>query len=215
MRSLVFGAALLALGGCAQLENLSNTVTLSGSRSAGQGATAPTATAQGEGVGVKVVTQTAPARGLEVVIPSRDANATLSLAGRNGTVETWRTDDDITVSVDRGVVIATRGLGDDLMAADSGPTLAALRGTKIGAYRRTYRFLTADNHSDYVLLGCEMTTAGNETLAGQNLLRHEEKCSNPKMTVTNIYWTNKKGRVQAGRQWVSPTVGQIAIGVLN
>ncbi|OOY03009.1 YjbF family lipoprotein [Thioclava sp. F28-4] len=215
MRSLVFGAALLALGGCAQLENLGDTMTLSGGGAAGQGATTPTAKAPGEGVGVKVVTQTAPARGLEVVIPSRDANATLSLAGRNGTVETWRSGDDITVSVDRGVVVATRGLGDDLMAADAGPTLAALRGTKIGAYRRTYRFLTADNHSDYVLLGCEMTTAGNETLAGQNLLRHEEKCRNPKMAVTNIYWTNKKGRIQAGRQWVSPTVGQIAIGVLN
>ncbi|PFG63226.1 group 4 capsule polysaccharide lipoprotein GfcB/YjbF [Thioclava sp. ES.031] len=215
MRSLVFGAALLALGGCAQLENLSHTVTLSGSRSAGQGATVPTAPAKGEGVSVKVVTQTAPARGLEVVIPSRDANAVLSLAGRNGTVETWRTDDHITVSVDRGVVVATRGLGDDLMAADSEPTLAALRGTKIGPYRRTYRFLTADNHSDYVLLGCDMSTVGNETLVGLKLLRHEEQCRNPAMAVTNIYWTDKSGLIQAGRQWVSPTVGQIAIGVLN
>ncbi|WGT51466.1 YjbF family lipoprotein [Thioclava nitratireducens] len=214
MRSLVFGAALLAVAGCAQFDKLGNTMTLTGGGAVRQGAPVRSAT-NGEGVGVKVVTRAVPKRGLEVVIPSRDANATLSLAGRNGTVETWRSGDDITVSVDRGVVVATRGLGDDLMAADSGPTLAALRSAKMDAYRRTYRFLKADNHADYVLLGCKMTAAGNETLAGLNLLRHEEQCRNPKMAITNIYWTDKTGRIQAGRQWVSPTVGQIAIGVLN
>ena len=48
--------------------------------------------------------------------------ATLAIVARNKTVETWQTGDRVSLSLDQGLVTATRGLGEDLMSADNSGT---------------------------------------------------------------------------------------------
>ncbi|KFE33267.1 lipoprotein [Thioclava atlantica] len=199
MRGAYVAAAILGLAGCANLSSVTGKKFVP--------------VAAGQGVAIEVVQS--PQVGLEVVIPSRDVSAVLLPAGRNGTVTTWRSQDNVTVAEDRGVVVATRGLGDDLMAADAGPTLAALSGSRTGAYRRTFRFLDAEEHARYVLMGCTISRIGPETLAGRDLIRHEETCKAHNFGVKNIYWTDEARAVRAARQWISPKVGMIAIGLSN
>ncbi|KEO50930.1 YjbF family lipoprotein [Thioclava pacifica] len=189
-------ASILALAGCGKIP-----MTLSGGSAA-----AP----QGQGVQVVVAQGGETGTGLEVVIPSRNASAVLRPIGQNGTIGTWASDDNISVSVDRGVVVATRGLGDDLMGADAEPTLAALRGETAGPYRRTYRLLDPEDHARYVLMGCEMETEGAEVLAGRRLIRNEESCATAGLRAQNLYWTDGAGQIVAARQWTSPKVGAIA-----
>ncbi|OOY11914.1 hypothetical protein BMG00_12610 [Thioclava marina] len=198
---LWLAASLLALAGCGKIPM---------SFSAGS-ADAP----QGKGVQVVIAQGGDAGTGLEVVIPSRNATAVLRPIGRNGTVGTWVSDDNIAVSVDRGVVVATRGLGDDLMGADAEPTLAALRGETAGPYRRTYRLLDAENHARYVLMGCEMDSKGPEMLAGRRLIRNEESCATAGLRTQNLYWTDGAGRIEAARQWISPKVGAIATAIIT
>ncbi len=146
---------------------------------------------------------------LRVQIPSRGADAPLSLAGVNGGVETWMAVDTISLSFDRGVLVASRGLGFDLMGANADATLEALAGRAGGVYRREMRYLTGDQHSSYVLAGCTMQEIGAETVAGRRMTRFEERCEARRDSFTNIFWRGADGRIISSRQWLSPEVGYI------
>lgn len=139
---------------------------------------------------------------LRVDIPSRNASARLKRIGVNGDVETWTSPDNVSISLRQGVVVATRGLGFDMMGGDAGNTLAALAAPGGEVYRRQMRYLTGDNHSTWIAAGCEMTTGAE---------RFEERCLARRDRFTNLYWTDGAGRVVRSRQWVSPQVGQIEI----
>lgn len=145
--------------------------------------------------------------GLEVTLLALGTTAELSRSGQNGSVTTWASRDGISVSYDRGVLVATRGLGDDLMAADAGPTLAALAG-RPGEYRRTMRYLDAEDHARYILLGCTMESLGPDR-GRRGLVRNEETCRSFTAEHVNIYWTDGAGRIVASHQWISDIAGEI------
>jgi hypothetical protein len=204
MKSVMLFALGVALSGCATLQGM---VAIDGTKTVAPHSVAtPASNPSGKPLfsATPIVTQPV----LEVTILDRGAQARLNKVGQNGTVTTWASKDGISVSLDRGVLVATRGLGDDLMAAGAQATLDALTG-KPGEYRRIYRFLDAQNHADYELMGCTMQTLGPETLAARRLIRHEETCRTFTDSHTNVYWTNPGGRIVASRQWISPLVGSL------
>lgn len=146
---------------------------------------------------------------MQVQIPSRGADATLSLVAVNKDVETWLATDNISLSFRRGVLVATRGLGFDLMAADAQNSLNAIAGMGPEIYRRQMRYLTSDNHSAYLTAGCSMSFAGSEVVSGQSLQRLEERCQAHSNLFTNIFWLNGSGQIVQSRQWVSPQIGYL------
>jgi len=145
---------------------------------------------------------------LNVTLLERGTQAALEQSGTNGSVTTWVSSDGISVSLDRGVLVATRGLGDDLMAASARPTLDALAG-KPDEYRREYRFLSAENHPAYQLMGCTMEPHGSETLTGKRLMRYDETCRTFSEQHINSYWTDGSGEIVVSRQWISPLIGAL------
>lgn len=150
------------------------------------------------------------ARLLRATIPSRNAKATLAPVGVEGTVTTWETRDHVSLSFDRGVLVATRGLGFDLMGTNAGPTLAALAGHGAPVYRRQMRYLDGQDHSAYVVVGCSMKTGvGPAAPRGARLRRHTETCKGVRFAFSNIYWTDRKGEVRKAREWVSPQIGYL------
>jgi len=204
MKSVMLFALAVALSGCATLQGM---IPSDGTKtSVPQSVAAPASNPSGKPLFSP--TPIIPQPALEVTILDRAAQARLDKIGQNGTVTTWASKDGISVSLDRGVLVATRGLGDDLMAAGAQPTLDALTG-KPGEYRRIYRFLDAEKHADYELMGCTMQTRGPETVADRPLIRHQETCRTFTDSHTNIYWTDPVGRIVASRQWVSPLVGSL------
>lgn len=144
-------------------------------------------------------------------LPARKARAVLRPVGQNGTVSTWQTLDRITLSFDDGILVASRGLGDDLMGADAAPTRAALAGQAEGVYRRKLRYLTGDNHSTWLTAGCVMRALGGEN----GLRRFEESCRARDHAFTNVFELDSAGRVAKSRQWLSPALGYVDIGPFN
>ena len=67
---------------------------------------------------------------LYAALPKRNAASLLGLTGRNDTVLTWQTPDNISLSFDEGVLTATRGLGFDLMSAETAETRRMLAGAE-------------------------------------------------------------------------------------
>ncbi len=139
---------------------------------------------------------------MQIGIPKLGAQANLKRIGENQGVETWQSGDGVSVSVQQGVVVATRGLGFDLMAADVSPTLSAMAGGDPGPYRRQMRYLTGDNHSRYLAAGCVMETR-NGTFT--------ESCKTHRGSFTNQYQGDTGDAILASRQWISPEVGYLEI----
>lgn len=145
-----------------------------------------------------------------VEIPSREASAVLVRVAVNKDVETWLATDNISLSFQRGVLVASRGLGFDLMAADAGNSLTAIAGEGPEVYRRHMRYLNGEHHSAYLMAGCGMTFVGSEAVEGQHLQRLEEHCQTRKNQFTNTFWLNEAGEIDRSRQWVSPQIGYLS-----
>jgi hypothetical protein len=135
---------------------------------------------------------------LTIKIPARNADATLVLVARNQGVETWQTVDNVTVSTQNGVIVATRGLGFDVMGSDVRQTLTALAGRQAGQYVVKRRYLTADNHSESVSATCTMSRSS------QGL--HIEDCQAAGVAFRNEYALDGSGRIARSKQWIGPDV---------
>ena len=137
-------------------------------------------------------------------IPANDAVAALVPYGRNGSVETWTTIDFQTVSLRGGRIVATRGLGADLMAVSE------------SGMRRTYHLMDAANGEMPVTVDCAPRIAGPEviTLAGGEVLRTtrvDETCSGPDAEFVNQYWAGTDGSFRRSRQWIGPQSGYVEL----
>jgi hypothetical protein len=144
---------------------------------------------------------------MHVQISSRGAAALLSRVAVNKDVETWLAVDNISLSFRQGILVATRGLGFDLMGADAQNSLDAIAGQGPEVYRRQMRYLTGDNHSTYLTAGCSIVSVGAETVDGQRLQKFEEQCQARQNRFTNLYWQNGSGQIVQSKQWVSPQIG--------
>ncbi|HMO70123.1 MAG TPA: YjbF family lipoprotein [Paracoccaceae bacterium] len=153
---------------------------------------------------------TGPER-IEARIPSRGAVATLGPVGRNGDTVTWTTADGVTLALAGGVLVATRGLGPDLMGAEVGPLRAALAGRgAAGLLPRRHAYLDGENRVATLELPCRLAMAA-PAAADAGLRRMEETCAGAGQSFVNSYWIGAGGSVVRSVQWIGPEVGPVTI----
>ncbi|AXX99199.1 YjbF family lipoprotein [Profundibacter amoris] len=149
---------------------------------------------------------------LFVGLDSRNAYATLSPFGENRGVVTWISSDGITLGYRGGLLVATRGLGPDLMAADTGQALAAVRSGS-GSYVRIYDYLDGEDQAVRRSFVCSVKNKGSEVIEIYELkltLRKViESCSNPEFQIRNTYWISNRNRIRQSKQWIGPDVGYV------
>lgn len=154
---------------------------------------------------------------IEAVVERRDALAYLRVQAirqdqNPGQITVWRTDDNITLTMRNGVLIATRGLGGDLLSAQV-PVRASIPGpADTGAHVMYLR--SGANHQRRLSLVCERIDLGSETvtIVGQSYrTRHlQQRCSGGGGEVVNDYWVDSRaGLVWKSRQWAGPQIGYI------
>ena len=143
--------------------------------------------------------------------------ATLVPVGVNGDVFTWRSADDITLSLKQGIVVATRGLGQDLMAADVDDTLKMLRGYAQG-YTRIHTYLDGEYQTHFQAFTCRTDGQSAERIEivghFHQTQRVEESCFSPDQRIANTYWVDSGGTVWKSKQWVSPSLGYMETELL-
>lgn len=130
----------------------------------------------------------------------------------NGPETTLALQSGPTAAYDGGVLVATRGFGDDLITMDSAGVLQALQA---GGGTVTRRMETLDPQ-DQVLtdsFACTITPAGTESVnlgvRQATLRRLDENCRGAALIFDNIYWLDDSGDIVASRQYVSPTVAYL------
>ncbi len=144
-----------------------------------------------------------------VQVPQRGLVATLVPTGQNGTVRSWRSRDAVQLSYDQGVLVATRGLGHDLMSADVAGTVAALRG-RSGQYDRASSVVDGAFRTVVTHWTCAMSRHGglsHDAPTGPVAVTvFVETCTGP-TTIENRYHVGADGVLWWSRQWASTEVG--------
>lgn len=217
-------AALLALAGCSggndaaptQLQLLDAARESVGQLAAGRRGAAQAA----RPALTRAVLDQVEATVLEVTVERRGDRAFLfrTLERRDsdpGRIEVWSTEDgNVTVATRNGMVIATRGLGGDLLssavqAADGRPGPAGG-----GEHRQMIRDL--DNRERALALSCALVDLGPETIEiveRRYATRHlEQRCAGGGGRVVNDYWVDSRAdRVWRSRQWAGPELGYLSL----
>ena len=148
---------------------------------------------------------------LRVSLPSTGAVAALAPVAQNSDVTVWQTLDGITLSFRRGVLVATRGLGDDLMSADVEGDINLLRSRGgDGYYPHIRSHLDGEDRTVFRSYQCRRTGQAPTSVKVANQVmsarRIEVLCVSRGDKFTNIFWLDGTGRVIKSRQWVSTAV---------
>ena len=149
-------------------------------------------------------------------------------SGKNGTSvkypganvgEVWLGVDGTTITFKDGHLIATRGLGEDLMSSEGTfPSFHLISGST--EYVKTQSWLSEDNQITSTNYSCtasvenarEKITIFDKTFLVQ---RAVETCKAGDSTIKNEYFFERNGVVRRSRQFHSPTLGYIFIERLD
>ena len=148
---------------------------------------------------------------------SEDVASVFAAASLNRGMQTWVSDEDKSLSLRNGVIIATRGLGNDVMATDISQVYPALvRGS--GRAVRTNDYLDGEDRIVRQQYTCEIATLRRELIAIFQR-KHEtrvirETCTGEDVSFRNLYWIDAAGLIWQSRQWISPRVGAVDIQIL-
>lgn len=150
---------------------------------------------------------------LLVEIPSRQASASRTLFHQRGSIQDWRGADGISIILQDDVLVATRGLGADLLSADPVPP-AVLRASRSEAYTRVYRHLDTENRLVTESYRCSTTPGGAaqvdliaRQVATRRIIETCRGANDAQLPVINQYWVGTSdGLMWKSRQWVSQSV---------
>jgi hypothetical protein len=137
-------------------------------------------------------------------------------AGANGARTTWIDSASISLTLENGIAVATRGLRRDLMGADTEQTWNAIRSGG-GTAQRQHDFLDDQDQISTRVLQCSIVLKGSDAVNRLQqtyaATRFEEKCTSELLSFTNIYWLNRAGAMIRSVQAVSPDAGYLQIDV--
>ncbi len=147
-------------------------------------------------------------------------NGTLTPYPGKGLGQHWISADGATVTTDNGILIASRGMGDDLMGSVAPiPPWINLK-TNGGAYIRQLSYLDGSNKIYSLNLKCEIKKIHKKTRitvwnASFKVNNYEEVCTDTKRLIRNTYHVGNDGVVRESYQYHSDTLGYIMLQRLD
>jgi hypothetical protein len=149
-----------------------------------------------------------------ILLESTGAFAISTIYGTNGSNVTWVSPDKRTMTLDRGMLVATRGFGSDIMSVQDGGAAGLISLRRPGRVEKTYRFLNREEKTNSFDVSC-VIAAGDESIveSGEIVAQTRlmtENCTAPGgFDVTNSYWVDDAGRTVQSVQWISGLAGKI------
>ena len=150
---------------------------------------------------------------LFVELPSGQ-NGTLTPYPGKGIGQTWLGADGATIALDRGILIASRGMGDDLMGSFSSmPHWSKIKHKSTGFSRELYH-ITGNNKISKQVFQCDIEKISDQEVIkiwdiNFNLAKFEENCLNSSKKIKNVYYVDNQGLVRRSSQYHSETIGYI------
>lgn len=123
--------------------------------------------------------------------------------GQNGAVSTFTTPDGVSFALNDGMLVATRGLGSDLMTADVADSRRAIKAGGGAGIVRIHRYLDGEEQIFVRSFVCDVTPDGQGGL--------RERCQGETQAFENVYRLDAQGKIASSRQWISPERGAVVL----
>lgn len=152
---------------------------------------------------------------LFVELPSGQ-NGTLTPYPGQGIGQTWLGADGATITLNRGLLKASRGLGDDLMGSSSSmPPWSKIKFKKQN-YSRHLSHITGNNKILKRTFSCDIEKTSNKEIIEIwdikfEVVNFEENCFNSRIFFKNTYQVDTQGIVRRSSQYHSETLNNILI----
>ena len=143
-------------------------------------------------------------------------NGTLTQYPGQGIGQTWLGADGATITLDRGILKATRGMGDDLMGSSNNTPSWPKIDYEGSYYVKTLSYLGGNNRIHLKKWNCKIKKLSEKQMievweVSFLVERYEEFCSNKKNNISNIYYLDEFAIIRRSNQFHSDTVGYITI----
>ena len=153
-------------------------------------------------------------------IEARQVAIGLLLETQRDGYNTYRAEDGVTISLNRGILSATRGFFvvskpsiGDLMSVDARQTQALLARRATGEVERFHTYLNGEGRTVFRSYVCDVTDEGpgEVTIDGVTSATWvmDESCDGPNVSFQNTYWLGRSNQILQSRQWVSPPTGSL------
>lgn len=162
---------------------------------------------------------------LEVQVEDTDQTAYLiSFSDRTdaspGDIRVWRTADNVQIILRAGVLIATRGLGNDLGSSDTRFAVASVQKRAPVSGAHVMYFKTGENGISKVDLVCEMRAEDVQNIEivkrAFRVVHLQETCTGSYGRIVNDYWVDHRdSTIWQSRQWAGPETGYIKTRLLK
>lgn len=134
--------------------------------------------------------------------------------GQPGKITVWRAADPVWLATRNGMLIATRGLGGDILSGTA-PARGDTAGPAGGA-NRVFHIRGGENDAIPVAFSCTLADLGAQTIeivGRRHATRHlREHCAGDDGQVVNDYWVSPDRRlVWQSRQWAGPQTGYLRL----
>ena len=142
-------------------------------------------------------------------------NGTLTPYPGRGVGQTWLGADGATITMEQGVLKASRGMGDDLMGASSSIPLWSKVNDKTPDYSREFRYITGNNKISQRIFTCDIQKTKKRGVikiweVTFKVDTFEENCRNKNHSFRNTYYVDIQGIVRKSSQYHSDTIGYIS-----
>lgn len=144
-------------------------------------------------------------------------------SGQNGTLvpypgqgvgQTWLGADGATITMEKGVLKASRGMGDDLMGSYSSMPQWSTVDKNTETYNREFRHLNGINEITRDIFECTIGKSKSKEFieiwqVTFHVTKFEEKCIYNGLEIKNIYYVDDRKIVRKSKQYHGKTLGYI------
>ena len=128
-------------------------------------------------------------------------------------VDTWGSLNLMTISTRGGLLVATRGFGQDLVSADLPPVALIARGR--GAYMRSHWLPDDQDQVRQLDFDCTLSRGGLHArrIGDRTMDLHLviERCTDAAVSFENSYLFDENGELMSSRQWIGPALGHLLL----
>ena len=141
-------------------------------------------------------------------------NGTLTVYPGQGVGKTWLGADGATITLDGGILKASRGMGDDLMGSSSSIPPWPKITKKFNIYSREMSYINGNNEINTLVFNCKINKNNDDEIIEVwdvkfRVTNFEEKCTSNDFQMKNVYYVDERYIVRRSRQYHSDTIGYI------
>lgn len=149
-----------------------------------------------------------------LMIPSLKGSTVVRSIATNRAHEVWTpwgTIDRRTVTTKNGIIVATRGVGNDLMSADADGVINLVQRREEGTVQYVQRYLDGDFKIVEAKSTCEVTRGYDKFVelgeVNEPALQMFSSCISADRQFVDLFLVGRDGRILQLRQWVGPKLG--------